>query len=209
MRLHEASSVVELVLVVFAVLVGLGLNGCASTPRRESVAAYRVFDVQSGADPRALAGAAKTAMTVRADNLDAIEGTVPEPLPERAPSFIVSVRQMPMPFGMSVAMPVVQCRDPYVLISNQGGFATGGTSQLDAYTGCIYPYRSGTSIQFVLISTTHQRAGLQGLINRAIKGAFGGNEGSAETYMDQIEAKLRALLPAAQLVRTSKAAPAK
>lgn len=101
-------------------------------------------------------------------------------------------------------MPTVECHDPHVFMSNQGGFSGGGSSQLDAYTACVYAYAKGTSVQIVLISTTQHPTGLQGLVNRAVKRAFGGNEETAERYLDQIDAKLRQLVPAARLVRSSK-----
>src|SRR5690348_2493728 len=81
----------------FVVVVVL-LVGCASTPRRESITAFRVFDVKGAGDPSSVAEAAQAAMAIRADNLTAVTGTVPEPLPEMPPSFRVNIRQLALPF---------------------------------------------------------------------------------------------------------------
>jgi len=190
--------------LVSFICLAIVLSGCASAPKRESITAYRTFDVPANVNINNVVAATKKAMSVRADGLTATTGMEPDTLPEKPGKFSVSVRQASVGFGMSFAMPVVKCADTYSLITNVGGFSSGGSSETEAYTGCIYPYKTGTSVQIVLIATTTHSGGLQGMMNSAIKGVFGGNEGTAETYLDQISTEFLKDIPSAKLAKTSK-----
>lgn len=144
-------------------------------------------------------------MSVRASNLMSTVGVVAENLPDKPGSFDVAVQQMSGPFGMGMSFPRVSCGNAYAVISNSGGFASGGTTEMEAYTGCVYPYNQGTKIDIVLIATTQHQNGIQGMVNQAVKGLItGSNQETAEQQLDQITAKLNNVLPQAKLIRQSK-----
>lgn len=179
--------------------------GCAaSPPRRESVTAFRSFDIQGGS-PEMLVEAVKTSMAVRADNLTATTGVVPDNLPDKPGNFEVTVEQMSLPMGMSISFPRVVCKNSYSLITNVGGYSGGGSSQSDSYTGCVYPYKDGIRVHIVLVSTTSHGSGLSGMINAAIKESMiGGNKDAAERALDKITEKFTSLVPPAKIVKGSK-----
>lgn len=109
-------------------------------------------------------------------------------------------------YGQSFSFPTVSCRSgAYAVISNSGGFAAGGSSEHENYTGCVYPYKNGTRVHFVLVSITTHAGGLQGMVNSSIKKMVGGeNEDYTERNLDQVADKFVNLMPGAKLIKQSK-----
>jgi len=190
--------------LVSFVCAAIVVSGCAtSSPKQETLTVYRKFDVAKNVALNDVISMAKKALSVRASNVTATTGLAPDNLPAAPASFKLNMKQMA--FGpMMMTFPVVKCSDATSIITNSGGFSAGGSSESERYTACVYPYQAGTSVQFVLITTTTHQGGLQGMMNSAVKGMFGGNEGTAETYMDQISKEFTKDIPVAKLVKTSK-----
>lgn len=190
------------------VLIGLTiltLSGCAATPLREAVTSFRSFEIPLSVAPGRLVEDVKAAMSTRASNLMATTGVVPNSLPEKAGDFEIRVKQMSLPLGQSLSWPQVECAGPYSLITNNGGFSGGGSSQSDAFTACIYPYQKGTRVHIVLVSTTSHQSGIAGLVNASVKGMMvGDNREAAERSLDKISESLLSRTPSAKVIRSSK-----
>jgi len=183
----------------------LFMAGCASTPRMETITSFRSFNVPATFAPERLVAPVKQAVGEKADNLVVTQGLLAEELPEKPGSFETGLQQIAGPFGMNMSFPTVKCPNAYTVISNTGGFASGGSSQNDRYTACLYPYKTGTRVHVVLVSTTTHQAGLAGMVNASIKDSLvGGNQGSAERSLDKISTKFSALVSGAELIRSSK-----
>lgn len=191
---------------LFLICLGfLVLAGCATTPRMESVTSFRSYDVPLSMSPERLVEPVKTAMAVRASNLMVTRGIVSDTLPERPGNFEMGLQQIAMPFGAGMSFQTVKCPNAYTIISNSGGFSRSGTTQSDNYTACLYPYREGTRVHIVVVSTTTHRDGLTGMVNSAVKkGLVGSNEDAAERSLDKIAEKLSTLVPGAELIKSSK-----
>jgi hypothetical protein len=149
-------------------------------------------------------------MTVVASNPRVTKGVIPDRLPPEPGSFDISVQQKAAPFGMSFSYPTVQCAPgAYAVLTNAGQSARGGTTESESYTGCVYVYAGGVRAHIVLVSTTQQATGLQGMVNQAVKsGIAGSNEEYSETRLDHVTSKLVSLVPSAKIVKTSKPASA-
>jgi len=171
----------------------------------ETITSFRSFNVPATFAPERLVAPVKQAVGEKADNLVVTQGLLAEELPEKPGSFETGLQQIAGPFGMNMSFPTVKCPNAYTVISNTGGFASGGSSQNDRYTACLYPYKTGTRVHVVLVSTTTHQAGLAGMVNASIKDSLvGGNQGSAERSLDKISTKFSALVSGAELIRSSK-----
>jgi hypothetical protein len=181
------------------------LTGCGGPPRQESITVFRSFAIPPDLKPTMVVNEVKEAMAARASNLTAITGVLPDPLPDQAGTFNVAVQQMAMPLGMSISFPTVKCDSPYSLITNSGGFSTGGSREQENYTGCVYPTKLGTVVHIVLVDTTSHSNGLVGMANAGVKSLLvGGNQDGAERHMDQITDAFLCKVPQAQVTRQSK-----
>lgn len=147
--------------------------GCAATtPTRETMVGYAIYDIQAGPDTGGarLAEAIKVALQKNTSRVQLSNGIPPSPLPDKAPRFQLvspfkgsSLGALAAASGQSLQVPACEGA---TLTANARDGSMSSYGENTTFFACLMPYQGGYSLN---IYTTFTKA--SGAINAATLGA--------------------------------------